>query len=841
MPIVATLTGPLTSPGFLQVLALTLLAALAIGALATAVLPRLTHRLLRPPRPPRVRDYLPFERVHDDNATILCRGNRAVRVWQLTGINHAALPRTERLEHNRARQRVLCSLENLPVQLRIFAIRSLAQAAPPAPIDTALPRTLREISTAWNRHVRRNIYTNHHYWVGYADANATGFAALDHLDRTLRSRLTPYAPMLLSFTDAPAPTDPDDARTQCPLAPWRALFSPASPPTPLAAGPPPDAAPSRRSDSLHLADIVATDELWIGRQGRFVFRSGPRERHMQTLAIRWLGRKPNEGLVEDILRIDSQLVVVHAVRPISRMTATASLAFEARAAPLNQPGGHAASATMTSTIDVLTDSDPDSEHAELVHYTLTLHVFGDTPAATDATVERIEDLLATAGFTAVRGGLAAEADFWAHLPSWETLSRPWRILTFAAATLALPQTAPTGVRRHCWAPRPLTTFLTADHSPFGFSFHPNERRHTAGHCAVIGQTGTGKTTFLCHLVSQMLTIPDARVRIFDRFNSAEVFTRSAGGNYIAVMPDDHIDGTAGPPPLSLNPFLQPDTRSTRIFLASFLRQLIGRTDPDDDPVIARAITTAFEHLPPGMRNLTHLYATIPPRSHAHTALRQWIDPQFFGDLFNATTDDPASHSGRLIGYDVTAALANPDVAPPLMSYLMHRTRTEAPGKPTLFYIDETAPMLESPEFVSYLKAGLQEGRRMRHVYALCFQHPESIQDTGCADVINTQCSTRIFLRNPGATPDTYTGYDLNELELNFILGRSHEDLDWAVLVKRTSGPHSAILNVDVSCLGPWAGVYASGLDDVREFRAQLATHALDRALDNFLGLPATVT
>ena len=796
---------------------------IAAGAASVVLgsMPATMRRILPPPEEPRFRDYLPFERLDDDGHTLICKHGYIARVWALQGIDHAALTKNQRQAINAARQAAFNAFESSGIEFRMFTFRERAGRAERPEDDPSIAKALREISARWEEHLRHHIYRNRHYLAAYAKTSKPGRAVFEPIDNVLRTRLSEYSPTLLGG----GTTTPDTAGTDSAIAPFAALLDPVTRHRP------------RVVPGTSINKLVATAVAWFHGQGVITFTHGTREAHMRVITLRGVGDTIDEYLVQQLLRIRGEITLVHAIVPMPKATARRNLMIEARGAPAMMVGGLHANHMLQQVVQYLSGTHESGESGDLFKYALTVLAYGLDEADVQRVCRDVERVLALQGMTGASNGFAADGAWWSSMPTWPYLDTPWRVTSNQLATFLLPQTAPAGVHTHAWAARPVVEYLTAERSGYGFTFHPDEDPDSAGHCVVIGPTGGGKTTFLSHVIGHVLTIPGTRVRLFDRFRGTEVFTTAVGGSYVSIVPDpDSVDPAALT--ASLNPFKSDGTREHRDFTRLWMRQLIDRGDritDAEDTAIARAVSLIYDHFPPEMRSLKYLANTaFTPGSRARGELTRWIDDDQYGAIFNGTRDTVGSFRHRLVAYDVTTAFDDPMMAPPLISYLMHRVRTDEPGKPCLMCIDETEPMLSNDSFKTFLKQGLQEGRKRQHVYVLCFQRPEAIKATQVDQLVRLNCPTFIFLRNPQGLPADYADHHLTPTELNFVLGRTHRELPWAVLVKRYQGPHTAILDVSLEPLGPWRKVYASGIQDIQRYRRLLLEHDADTAIQRYI-------
>ena len=350
---------------------------------------------------------------------------------------------------------------------------------------------------------------------------------------------------------------------------------------------------------------------------------------------------------------------------------------------------------------------------------------------------------------------------------------------------------------------------------------------------VVGPAGGGKTTMLLHLAGQtLLRIPGSRVWLFDRFHGAEVFTRSMGGRYVrleGVQQRNEQDEAVAT--VALNPLLMSDEAENRAFVRRWLGGLIASDlRPEDEAEVARAVTVSFDYAPMAHRTLGHLYySAFSPGSEGRRQLARWVLDEDYSRVFNSGTDTMSELDSRLVAFDCTEAIENPLLASPVVSYLMHRIRMESmlKGDPALVVIDETEPLLADRDFSRFFRQGLQEGRKLRQVFVSCFQRPGAVERLGLGDLIRGQCPTAILFRNAAAQPEDYSMFELTGAELDFVLGRSYQDLRRAVLVKRYEGRHTAILDTSLAQLGELLTLYSSSRVDVLRLRrsvGEFGTH-----------------
>ena len=218
-------------------------------------------------------------------------------------------------------------------------------------------------------------------------------------------------------------------------------------------------------------------------------------------------------------------------------------------------------------------------------------------------------------------------------------------------------------------------------------------------------------------------------------------------------------------------------------------------------------------------------------------LYRWVDDNQYGLLFNGETDN-LDLSNRFTVFDFTYIFEDETLAPATVSYIMNRIQniTGRTGDPSLIIIDETAPMLQNPEFRNNFVIGLQEGRKKRQAYLAAFQQPNVLDKLGIGEVIRGQCQTQIFFRNTQARVEDYESWNLTPKEMAFIQGKIFKNLKYAILLKKPSIDESVILNVDLSGLGPYLQIFNSGRKQVllvEELRKTYGDKFVEVYLDSF--------
>ena len=458
-----------------------------------------------------------------------------------------------------------------------------------------------------------------------------------------------------------------------------------------------------------------------------------------------------------------------------------------------------------------------SGNQSLVDYYPLFVLFGASREELQKYVDEFKKIAAQFGISPVVETFAAKVSWFAQIPGFDVFPRSFKLLSRAAAISIPMSTQPRGVENSDWGPGPLVVFPTAQGTPYQFQFHVSDKPAAVGHTLTIGPTGGGKTTLFSFLIAQSLRHPKLKAFFFDRNKGAEIFTLSVGGKYITMQgKEKNSDPMAQSFLTRLNPLKMPDTATNRAFLRRWFAIISGQSDATSADEIARAVSVNFDYLSDKDRLLKNLWESCFSSSgNMRSALKKWVDPLQYGDMFNEASDTLDLHS-RLTTFDFTDILQDEVLSPAVISYILHRINniTVSGGNPSLIMIDETAPMLENKMFRDNFITGLQEGRKNRQAYMVAFQRANVLDKLGVGDVVRGQAQTVMFFRNPAADASDYAHWNLNPLEMAFIQGKAYPNLKRAVLLSRPVNGESVILNTELGGLGNLLRLFESGRSSV---------------------------
>ena len=782
-----------------------------ISAAAFAVLlaTRFGNWVLPSPRESRVSDFLPFASLMEDGITIRCSNGTYARVFRITGMDLGSATPEKVYSMMEARKSTIDSLSELSVICRVITLRERTeQEAEQGNFNNAI---LEKVSEVWNASMDR-VYKNTHYMIVSVADRKDALKDLNYACQSLIATLGEYG-IFQMYENAESPA------TDSPFYVFSRLCSPVSKPEPKV----------RNAQGAELNEMLTADHIHFTKEkGIIHFFSGDKDEYEIVMGIRTTGDYMDESMIVSLLSMDCELVLMHNIRPIFRPQARMMLMQQQRMAAMTNFSGGVIDQYSAALASI---EDSDADYQSLTEYALTIIIKGETPEVLNFGESEVQRICRTFSVTPVREGWVAQASFFSQFPTYDTYPRTYRYLSRVVAMAVCFDKPSEGFSKCDWGPGAITIFRTMSGSAYRFQFHVSSEESAVAHCCIIGPTGQGKTTLLTFLAGQAMRHADLKVFFFDRHRGAEIFTRAIGGAYIGFDGDNKN--------VSLNPFDAADTPNNRAFLRRWMKAITLTDDALSEREIARAVTTAFDYLRPEERVMKNLYKScFSPTGNMRREIYRWVNPDQYGNIFNAENDSLDLKSKRFMAFDFTHIFEDETLAPAVISYIMHRIQSETgeTGVPSLIMIDETAPMLKHPMFRDYFMIGLQEGRKKRQAYLCAFQQPNIIDKLGVGEVIRGQCQTILFFRNPQAMPEDYATWNLTQNELDFVFGRSYRDFPYAILLSRPATGESVILDVNLGALGPYLKLYNSGRKNVLLVESLIKEYGEDNFVTKYLNI-----
>lgn len=728
-------------------------------------------------------NYLPFGNVYDDNTMSLMDGG-LIRVYHVAGIQTSMQDEKTREKFLDLRAQLFNQIRDPNVVLRFYMTRDAAVENTKYEFNQPV---LQRIYNKWQSQGLKIFLNN--YYIVLSVYGGDARAKLNQYGNYIESILAAYKPRVLKNNNRD--------NMACFLG---RILSPISKPTP------------KYADN-NIANTTTVDDVEFLSDGLVRYISGDKQSFAAMLSFKISPDYLDEEFFETISTIQTEMICMNSYRIMGASAVEKTL--RQKRSTVDEKQIESTENQLSAAENAMDENI--SGNQSLVNYYPLFVLFGATREELNKYIDEFKKISASFGISPIVETFASRVSWFAQIPGFDVFPRSFKLLSRAAAICIPMSTQPRGVENSDWGPGPLVVFPTAQGTPYQFQFHVSDKPAAVGHTLTIGPTGGGKTTLFSFLIAQSLRHPKLKAFFFDRNKGAEIFTMAVGGKYITMQgKEKNTDKNAQSFLTHLNPLKMPDTVANRAFLRRWFSIISNQSDAISADEIARAVSVNYDYLSDSDRLLKNLWQSCFSSSgNMRPALKKWVDPLQYGDIFNETSDTLDLQS-RLTTFDFTDILQDEVLSPAVISYILHRINntTVSGGNPSLIMIDETAPMLENKMFRDNFIVGLQEGRKNRQAYMVAFQRANILDKLGIGDVVRGQAQTVLFFRNPAADANDYAHWNLNPLEMAFIQGKAYPNLKRAVLLSRPVNGESVILNTELGGLGNMLRLFESGRSSV---------------------------
>lgn len=296
-------------------------------------------------------------------------------------------------------------------------------------------------------------------------------------------------------------------------------------------------------------------------------------------------------------------------------------------------------------------------------------------------------------------------------------------------------------------------------------FYLNHFVGDVGHTAILGPTGSGKSTLVAAMMASHRQYSGSRVIVLDKDASHRTTIKALNGSYFSLS---MLDGELAPM-ASLNAE-DPLSVDRAVNWLSDICELQHVVMTPERQRLLREGVERLANEPSEYKSLNYFNVQEPELRAAIQAFNQGARQA----LLNGTQ----SSLNRLdvMGIDLTELLQQAEhqvlVLPVIQAILSQLESCFADKRPTLLILEEAWSYLAHPIFRQKLTDWFKTLRKANVSVIFISQDLSDIVDSGSASVIQNSCLTRVYLANPQAKEPAvrryYEAFGLNDREVEVL-------------------------------------------------------------------------
>jgi type IV secretion system protein VirB4 len=240
----------------------------------------------------------------------------------------------------------------------------------------------------------------------------------------------------------------------------------------------------------------------------------------------------------------------------------------------------------------------------------------------------------------------------------------------------------------------------------------------------------------------------------------------------------------------------------------------GPISAEDEQRLARGVA-GIMRLPKRLRSLEGLRQFMFWRDPqgAGARLERWCRGHALGWAFDGD-EDQVDLDAKMIGFDLTAIMDDPEIINPAAHYLLYRIRSIMDGRRIVVSLEEARSYLLNEQFREDTQTFLLGARKNNAAIILVTQEPQHLLDGAFGSTMVDQCHTKIYFRNPVADPEVYCGQlHLTEGEFASIREGMLPGSRQCLITRRDAG--SVIVDFDLSEMSEYVAVLSGRANTVR--------------------------
>ncbi len=706
---------------------------------------------------------LPFDKIDDDNATILMKDGGRFRIFHLLGKNYDALPLQSQENLLAMRLKLYNDLSKFNISFRIYCVKRKENIDYPANYPNFI---LQKIADS-----EANSFKNSFVVDWYIIIQAKHTKDINEAQEKLYAALSPYYIKLLK--------SPEDKSLPCPITNFIYYLITGEKSLGLTAH------NQSISPNLPISEICFEKS---GVMGTFT----PHQNHTKIITITEWADSVDGDFLGKILKLNIDCEIF-----MSCIT-TKNISFFLQRQRNNQKmpmiGSDKAEAEFAEQLTLVNNGE-----VAIFDTQFQIAIRSEEKNEINEAISAITRICGLHKINYAVESIAMPLAWFNRVPFNDSLIRPLRIMSHNIAGIWAFPSNEYGRESSPWDNRPVRLFKTQLGSAFRFQFHVANKPQSKGHFLVFAPTGSGKSVLILYLLAGLAKIKGVRSFVIDSQNGCKYMIEAMGGLYqtysdFKFNPLDVGDKS----PESLN----------RVNLA--LKTMLGNTEIN--PKIQKDLDSIYEYMfdvnPPERTLNVVCEAALSSNSPLRQVLNKWLIGGLYEHVFNSGFDSFTQSIGNapIMGINMNEALNDPELGAPVIAHIaniINKTAKSA-GKGACIFIDEGGKQMQNAGFRGLAREMWQEYRKLDIACGMAFQQPASLLKTDIKDEILNNTSTYIFFKDSNANPNDYALFGLNEEQINFIKMPSDNNKRQVLIVQRddaTGLNDSIIIDVDLGLLG----------------------------------------
>lgn len=425
---------------------------------------------------------------------------------------------------------------------------------------------------------------------------------------------------------------------------------------------------------------------------------------------------------------------------------------------------------------------------------ISIFLLADSTKQLEFNVRNSAKFLGDHGLVTVREDLKFEECYWALLPgNFIFVNRMAPTDTLHVGGFANLSNYPVGSRKSETWGEAVTTFHTANGTPYFFNFHHGK----SGHTTMIGPPGSGKSVLMHFLLTQATKF-SPHIFYFDSYGSA--------GNLLKTLGGRDLDLNAhGKQPL-FNIFWLENTENNHAFiqkLFSVMARAAGSSLTPEDKQVLQQTTEKLYQLPIQERHFASFIRLLTEASPAAAqSLGAWFGAGRYASFFGH--EKPTSDLARIQSFNIRSLQDEPMVMAATLSFLLQWITSTRTQEPTMLVFNDAWNTLKMAHVAEHIDSWLSFLTSHNTICIMATEDPVSAAMEPITVKMMGSIATQFFLPDSDRDPVYQSIFGLNDIEYAYLEAMDTEQRHF--LLKQ--GGTSIVAELNLQKMGEFLDVLA---------------------------------